>query len=380
MKLLPILTSLFLAAGWAQPQRWPEKTANDWYAKQPWLVGSNYIPATAINQLEMWQADTFNPVWMEAELSWAEDLGMNTMRVFLHDLLWKQDSSGFQRRMDRFLAIADKHHIKTIFVLFDSCWDPFPEMGQQRAPKPGVHNSGWVQSPGAKPLMDMSQHDRLREYVQGVLGIYRYDRRILAWDLWNEPDNTNDSSYKRLEPVDKVQLVTALLPQVFAWARAVEPLQPLTSGVWKGDWQDPAKLGPMEKIQIEQSDVISFHNYDGPEEFEKRVRWLQAYRRPILCTEYMARGHGSTFQGTLPIAKKYKVAAYNWGLVAGKTQTYLPWDSWQKPYTDREPAVWFHEIFQKDGTPYRQEEADFIRQTIGYKVKGKTPKAKAAAR
>jgi len=380
MKLLPILTSLLLSAGWAQPQRWPEKAANDWYARQPWLVGSNYIPATAINQLEMWQADTFNPVWMETELSWAEDLGMNTMRVFLHDLLWKQDSSGFQRRMDRFLTIADKHHIKPIFVLFDSCWDPFPEMGQQRAPKPGVHNSGWVQSPGARPLMDASQHERLREYVQGVLGIYRYDRRILAWDLWNEPDNTNDSSYKRLEPVDKVQLVLALLPKVFAWARAVEPLQPLTSGVWRGDWSDPAKLGPIEKIQIEQSDVISFHNYDGPEEFEKRVRWLQAYRRPILCTEYMARGHGSTFQGTLPIAKKYKVAAYNWGLVAGKTQTYLPWDSWQKPYTDREPAVWFHEIFQKDGTPYRQEEADFIRQTIGYKVKGKTPKAKAAAR
>lgn len=381
MKLLPILLiAPFLSAGWAQPQRWPEKAANDWYARQPWLVGSNYIPATAINQLEMWQADTFNPVWMETELSWAEDLGMNTMRVFLHDLLWKQDPSGFQRRMDRFLSIADKHHIKPIFVLFDSCWDPFPEMGQQRAPKPGVHNSGWVQSPGARPLMDASQHDRLREYVQGVLGIYRYDRRILAWDLWNEPDNTNESSYKRLEPVDKVQLVLALLPKVFAWARAVEPLQPLTSGVWKGDWQDPAKLGPMEKIQIEQSDVISFHNYDGPEEFEKRVRWLQAYRRPILCTEYMARGHGSTFQGTLPIAKKYKVAAYNWGLVAGKTQTYLPWDSWQKPYIDREPAVWFHDIFQKDGTPYRQEEADFIRQTIGYKVKGKTPKAKAAAR
>jgi hypothetical protein len=376
MKLLPILTSLFLSAGWAQPQRWPEKAANDWYARQPWLVGSNYIPATAINPLEMWQADTFNPVWMETELSWAEDLGMNTMRVFLHDLLWKQDSSGFERRMDRFLSIADKHHIKPIFVLFDSCWDPFPETGQQRAPKPGVHNSGWVQSPGARPLMDAAQHDRLREYVQGVLGIYRHDRRILAWDLWNEPDNTNDSSYKRLEPVDKVQLVLALLPKVFAWARAVEPLQPLTSGVWKGDWQDPGKLGPMERIQIEQSDVISFHNYDGPEEFEKRVRWLQAYHRPILCTEYMARGHGSTFQGTLPIAKKYKVAAYNWGLVAGKTQTYLPWDSWQKPYTDREPAVWFHEIFQKDGTPYRQEEADFIRETIGYKVKGKGKRAK----
>jgi len=377
MRLLLIFTSLLVSAGFAQPQRWTEKAANEWYAKQPWLVGSNYIPATAINQLEMWQADTFDSVWMDTELGWAEGLGLNTMRVFLHDLLWKQDPSGFQHRLDRFLSMADKHHIKPIFVFFDSCWDPFPEIGQQRAPKPGVHNSGWVQGPGARVLMDPAQYDRLREYVQGLLGIYRYDRRILAWDLWNEPDNTNGSSYGRLEPANKTQLVLGLLPKVFAWARATEPLQPLTSGVWKGDWSSPDKLSPMEKIQLEQSDVISFHNYDGPEEFEKRVRWLQAYNRPILCTEYMARPNGSTFQGTLPVAKKYKVAAYNWGFVAGKTQTYLPWDSWQKPYTDREPEVWFHEIFHKDGTPYRQEEVAFIREIVGAKVKGKGKAAKA---
>ena len=375
MRPLLIFTTLLLSAGFAQPQRWTEKAANDWYARQPWLVGSNYIAATAINQLEMWQADTFDAVWMDTELGWAEGLGMNTMRVFLHDLLWKQDSSGFQHRLDRFLSMADKHHIKPIFVFFDSCWDPFPEMGQQRAPKPGVHNSGWVQSPGARALMDPAQYDRLREYVQGVLGMYRYDRRILAWDLWNEPDNTNASAYGRLEPANKTQLVLGLLPKVFAWARATEPLQPLTSGVWRGDWSSPDKLSPMEKIQLEQSDVISFHNYSGPEEFEKRVQWLQAYKRPILCTEYMARPNGSTFQGTLPVAKKYKVAAYNWGFVAGKTQTYLPWDSWQKPYTDREPEVWFHEIFQKDGTPYRQEEVAFIREIVGYKGKGKKSKA-----
>jgi hypothetical protein len=376
MRLLLIVTSLLLGTGYAQPQRWTEKAANDWYAKQPWLVGSNYIPATAINQLEMWQADTFDTTWMDTELGWAEGLGMNTMRVFLHDLLWKQDASGFQRRIDRFLSIADKHHIKPIFVFFDSCWDPFPEIGPQHAPKPGVHNSGWVQSPGAAVLMDPAQYDRLRQYVQGVLGVYRYDRRILAWDLWNEPDNTNGSSYGRLEPPNKTQLVLGLLPKIFAWARATEPLQPLTSGVWRGDWSSPDKLSPMEKIQLEQSDVISFHNYSGPEEFEKRVRWLQAYNRPVLCTEYMARPNGSTFQGTLPVAKKYKVAAYNWGFVAGKTQTYLPWDSWQKPYTDREPEVWFHEIFQKDGTPYRAEEVAFIREIAGVKVKGKAAKAK----
>ena len=120
----------------------------------------------------------------------------------------------------------------------------------------------------------------------------------------------------------------------------------------------------MAKIQLEMSDVVSFHNYDKAEEFEKRILWLQQYHRPIICTEYMARGNGSTFQGSLPIAKKYHVAAINWGLVAGKTQTYLPWDSWAHPYTDREPAVWFHEIFRTDGTPYRQEEADFIRKLV----------------
>jgi len=376
MRPLLIVTSLLLGAAYAQPQRWTEKAAKDWYARQPWLVGSNYIPATAINQLEMWQADTFDTVWMDTELGWAEDLGMNTMRVFLHDLLWKQDSSGFQHRIDRFLSLADKHHIKPIFVFFDSCWDPFPEMGQQRAPKPGVHNSGWMQSPGAPALLDPTQYDRLRQYVQGVLGIYRYDRRILAWDLWNEPDNTNGSSYGRLEPLNKTDLVLALLPKVFAWARATDPLQPLTSGVWRGDWSSPDKLTPMEKLQLEQSDVISFHSYSSPDEFEKRIKWLQAYNRPIFCTEYMARPNGSTFQGTLPIAKKYKVAAYNWGFVAGKTQTYLPWDSWQKPYIDREPEVWFHEVFRKDGTPYRQEEVAFIREIVGVKVKGKPAKVK----
>jgi hypothetical protein len=372
MRLLVIAMAL-VSAALAQPQRWTEKAANDWYAKQGWMVGSNYIPATAINQLEMWQAETFDPVWMETELSWAESLGMTTMRVFLHDLPWKQDEGAFQGRIDKFLAIAARHKIKPIFVLFDSCWDPFPRMGTQRDPKPGVHNSGWVQSPGALGLRDPLQYERLRLYIQGVIGAYRYDRRVLAWDLWNEPDNLNDSSYANIEPANKKELVLALLPKVFAWARAMEPLQPVTSGVWKGDWSSPEKLSPFEKIQLEQSDVISFHNYSGPEEFEKRVKWLEVYKRPILCTEYMARPMGSTFQAILPVAKKYNVAAINWGFVDGKTQTRLPWDSWKKPYTDHEPAVWFHDIFHRDGTPYKQEEADFIAQ-----MTAKGPKSKKA--
>jgi hypothetical protein len=345
--------------------RWSVRAANDWYAKQPWLVGANYIPATAINQLEMWQADTFDPQRIDTELGWAESIGFNTMRVFLHDLLWKQDSEGFKKRVDTFLTIASKHHIRPLFVLFDSVWDPNPQLGKQRAPRPGVHNSGWMQSPGAKALADPAQYPRLEAYVKGIVGAFSKDDRVLGWDIWNEPSNENGGSYVAEEPKDKPELVRKLMTEAFAWARSVHPQQPLTSGVWHGDWSSPEKLDFMTKIQLEQSDVVSFHNYDKPEEFEKRILWLQQYKRPIICTEYMARGNGSTFQGSLPIAKKYNVGAINWGLVAGKTQTYLPWDSWQHPYTDREPSVWFHEVFRTDGQPYSEEEVALIRKLTG---------------
>jgi len=373
-KLLILFLLIFTATAAAQSPRWTEQKASDWYKTQSWLVGCNYIPANAINELEMWQAETFDPKTIDKELGWAEGLGMNTLRVFLHDLPWQQDAAGFKKRIDQFLTIAAKHRITPMFVLFDSCWDPFPQLGEQREPKPGVHNSGWMQSPGAKALQDASQYARLEAYVKGVVGAFADDKRILAWDIWNEPDNTNGSSYGKQEPANKVDLVLALLPKTFAWARSANPRQPLTCGVWKGDWSAPEKLSAMDRIQLEQSDIVSFHNYDGPEEFEKRVRWLERYRRPLLCTEYMARGNKSTFQGTMPIAKRYKVAAYNWGFVAGKTQTNLPWDSWKQPYVDREPAIWFHEIFKQDGTPYRTEEVEFIRQMTG------KPKAGAAQR
>jgi hypothetical protein len=362
-----ILILAFSTQGWADAQRWSEEKANDWYQQQPWLVGSNFIPATAINELEMWQADTFDPQEIDKELGWAQNLGMNTMRVFLHDLLWQQDAAGFKQRIDAFLAISAKHHIRPIFVMFDSCWDPFPKLGPQHAPTPGVHNSGWVQSPGAAALQDPAQYPRLKEYVRGVIGAFANDQRILAWDLWNEPNNTNDTAYGSVEPKKKANLVLTLLPQVFTWARSANPSQPLTSGVWEGNWSSPEKLTPMQHIQLEQSDVISFHNYSEPEDFQKRVGWLRRYHRPILCTEYMARPKGSTFESILPIAKKEHVAAINWGLVAGKTQTYLPWDSWQKPYVKEQPAVWFHEVFHQDGKPYREREVQVIRELTGAK-------------
>ncbi len=344
----------------ADPGRWSVDRAKMWYEEQGWLLGANYIPATAINQLEMFQAATFDPRRIDAELGWAQFHGFNTMRVFLHDQLWATDRRGFQQRLSRFVAIAARHRIKPMFVLFDSCWDPSPKSGPQRAPRPGVHNSGWVQSPGAERVGDRHYRNVLRDYITGVVGQFRSDERVLGWDVWNEPDNPA-RQYRGVERGDKQQLVAELLPQVFQWARSVNPRQPLTSGVWQGYWADPRQRSTIADIQLGNSDVVSFHSYAGPAGFENRIGELAPLGRPILCTEYMARPLGSTVERILPIAKRHNVGAFNWGFVAGKTQTYFPWDSWDHPYPSI-PKVWFHDLLHSDGKPYRDNEIQAIRR------------------
>lgn len=324
-----------------------------------WLLGCNYAPSSAVNQLEMWEAETFDPITIDRELGWAANLGFNSVRVFLHDLLWKHDSQGLIARMETFLSIADSHGIGVMFVLFDSVWNPFPAPGK-REYKIGVHNSGWLQSPGLEILKDLSRHDELQSYVKGVIGHFANDRRVQVWDLFNEPCNTNATSYGAHEPSDKAQLALALLKKVFKWAREIEAIQPLTSGVWIGEWCE-VKVKELDRFMLESSDVITFHNYESPEEMERRIKKLARYNRPILCTEYMARGFNNTFESILPVFKKHNVSGYNWGLVAGKTQTNYAWDSWAVTY-DGEPTLWFHDIFRQDGTPYREEEVRYLTQ------------------
>ncbi len=353
------------AAGQAR-DRWTPEQAHAWYATQPWLVGCNYIPSHAINQLEMWQADTFDPAANDRELGWAASLGFTSVRVFLHDLLWQQDHAGFLNRLDQFLAIADRHGIGVMLVPLDGVWDPQPALGKQRAPKPHVHNSGWLQAPGAALLADPARHEELKPYIQGLIGRFRSDRRVQAWDLFNEPDNPNANSYgeagarTELPPDKKAELATRLLAQLFAWARDMDPEQPLTAGVWRDDWSDPNRLSACNQLLLSQSDVISFHCYGQLPDMQTRVTHLQRYGRPLLCTEYMSRGSGSTFDPVLGYLKQRRIGAYNWGLVDGKTQTIYPWETWQKRYAAK-PDLWFHDIFHADGKPYRPAEAEYIR-------------------
>jgi hypothetical protein len=356
-----LLIPLVATSSEAQGRRiWSRERARAWADSTGWLVGSNFVPSTAINQLEMWQAAPFDPQTIDRELGWAESLGFTTMRVFLHNLLWQQDSSGFLKRMDQFLTIAQRHHIRPMFVLFDAVWDPLPHLGTQRAPIPHVHNSGWVQSPGAAILSDTTRYDALRGYVQGVVGRFANDRRVLAWDIFNEPDNTNRPAYLAYEPINKPALTLILMRKAFEWARAMNPSQPLTAAPWLGDYVDPTRMRPATRFMLDNSDVITFHSYDDSATVNRLVSALERYGRPIICSEYMARPRGSTFQSILPIFARRHVGAINWGFVSGKTQTVYPWDSWNNEYT-AEPKVWFHDIFRPDGTPFDSAEVLLIR-------------------
>ncbi|RIK73483.1 MAG: 1,4-beta-xylanase [Planctomycetota bacterium] len=366
--LAACLATALLAAGWCSQgvaAQWSKEQAQQWYAQQPWLVGCNFAPSTAINQLEMWQADTFDPETIDRELGWAASIGMNTVRVFLHDLPWKDDREGFFGRLDRFLEICDKHKIRPMIVLFDGVWDPDPQSGPQRRPRTGVHNSGWVQSPGRVILADDKKQDELQAYVVDVIERYSADDRIVAWDLFNEPDNPNGNSYGPLELPNKDDRAERLVRLSFKWAREVGPRQPLTVGLWRGPaWDNPAELNKVHRAALELSDVISFHDYGKPEVLKKRIAELKKTGRPLICTEFMARGNGSTFEDCLPIMKRQRVGAYCWGLVDGKSQTKYPWPTWQMPILG-EPDPWHHDVFHPDGKPYREAEVKLIKELTG---------------
>jgi hypothetical protein len=368
MRLREIVAGVFLGclalglamSTFAQPalgadelhQRWSVERANRWCENQPWLVGCDYIPSTAVNQIETWQAESFDSKTIDRELGWAEDLGFNTIRVFLHDLVWEAEPVAFKKRFGEFLAVCQKHRVRVIVTLFtNGCYgyEGEPRLGRQPDPTPGVHNSGWVQSPGAVIVNDPSRWGRLEKYVKDVVGTFARDDRVVMWSLYNEPENTKKGA--RSLP---------LLREVFRWARTVDPSQPLTAPIWRIPTSRSTASGIAPFLE-DNCDVLSFHCYGGPNEMRAFVQRLKTSGRPLVCTEYMARPK-STFEEILPILKSERVGAISFGLVAGKTNTCYPWGS--KPGSP-EPAVWQHDILRLDGTPFDARETALIRQLTG---------------
>lgn len=346
-KLTILLVIATLCACTPQAGRWSAEKANQWYAAQPWLSGCNFIPSNAINQIEMWSADTWSPELIDKELGWAAELGFNTMRVFLSSVVYQNDPDGLKSRIDEFLKICDKHDIVPLFVFFDDCWDPESAYGKQRDPKPGIHNSGWVQDPSKARREDtLKTYPELEKYVKDIVGTFRRDNRILAWDMYNEPGNSG-YGYTSFP----------LLKNSFKWAREAAPSQPVTAGVWT------KTLPEYNAWQLENSDVITFHDYGNPERMSNTIDTLARRGRPLICTEYMARTRGSLFSTIMPMLREHNVAAINWGFVSGKTNTIFAWDTPLPEVT--EPEVWFHDIFRTDHTPYDPSDLEVIKRCNG---------------
>lgn len=349
-KILLILFATSLTLSLTAQTRWSAEKANNWYKQQDWPRGCNYQPSTAVNQLEMFQAATFDPQTIDRELGWVQNLGFNAMRVFLHHVAWTSDKDGFKKRLNQYLDISSRHGIKTILVFFDDCWNDEYHAGKQPVPKTGIHNSGWVRDPGTAIRTNPDSLKMLESYVKDVITTLKDDKRVLLWDLYNEPGNSQ--YFNQSLP---------LLKAVFSWARGVNPSQPVSAGVWNWD----GKFNELNKFQLENSDVITYHNYAYIDAHKKRIEELQQYGRPLICTEYMARKNASLFQTIMPVLKKNKVGAINWGFVSGKTNTIYAWGT---PMPDgKEPELWFHDILRKDGTPFSEDEVNTIRSLTGKK-------------
>jgi hypothetical protein len=321
---------------------WSKEKAWEWYKQAGVIRGCNYLPRTAVNATEMWQANTFDSKAIAEELGWAKSAGYNSVRVFLQYVVWDADAAGLKERVKEFLGIAAERGISVTLILFCDCSfaGKEPYTGKQDEPVPGVHNSGWVPSPGLKRVTDKAAWPSLEKYVKDIVGAFGQDKRVLFWDLYNEPGNSNlnDKSLPLVEAT-------------FEWARAARPSQPLTMGPW-ADFRSR-----LSQRMLELSDIVSFHGYDDASGLEAKIKTCQSAGRPVICTECLRR-QCSPFGVFLPVFAKHGVGWYNWGLVAGRTQTYMPWGSKKG---DPMPALWQHDILRADGTAFDAKELEAIR-------------------
>jgi len=344
ISIVSLMITMILSSCCRAPKRsssgvWSKDRANEWYKEKGWQSGCNYIPATAINTIEMWQEESFEPVTIDRELGWAEELGFNTMRVFLNSLVWKHDPDGFKKRIEKFLTISDAHKISAIFVFFDDCWNEESSLGKQPDPKPGVHNSGWVQDPARSLRSDtIKLYSELEKYIKDIITTFEDDDRVLMWDLYNEPGPGSIS----------------LLKNAYKWAREINPSQPLTSGINNLDHIE------INNFRLENSDVITYHNYGDQTDENYWIKFFKLYERPVFCTEYLRRSFGCNFENILSLLRQNNIGAINWGFVSGKTNTIFGWDD-PRPY-GKEPVVWFHDILRQDKTPFDPKEIEIIKR------------------
>lgn len=350
-------------------QQWSKEQAQAWYQQKGWLCGFNYLPSTAVNWTDIWQQETFDPETIDRELGWAADAGYNTLRINLPFIVWEHDRDGLLARIDHFLTLADRHGFSTMLTLMDDCGfsGDEPYLGPQKPPVPGVHNSQAAASPGRDRVCNDQDWPQIERYIRDIVRAFRTDKRVLLWDLYNEPGNRGIFTTGTVEVFYDAKLEESahrLMRKAFEWVREEDPEQPLTVCAWR---LPPEETGvhsythPLDKTALSLSDVVSFHAYTNTARMVAVLHHLQQLGRPLFCTEWLARHVGSTIEEQLPLMHVANVAPYQWGLVRGKTQTFLPWPVVMTSTTDY-CRLWFHDVFEENGLPFAKAEMDLVRK------------------
>ncbi len=348
---------------------WSMEKAWAWYDAHPWLRGCNFMGSDCANRIDQWQELGFEQRLETAdrELKLAAETGFNTIRIIPEFIVWDQDHDGFMERFDRYLSTAWKYGISSMVVFGNDCMPPKNEFWKPL--KLGEQTYDWGYHGGRKhsqhsQFAGMGYHlldepeiaQRHYEWVREIMTAYKNDERIVMWDIYNEVGNSK-----------REQATVPHLKKFFEIARQINPIQPLTCCTWRCPADPEKEIPEIERMAIENSDIVSYHNYGTYQTNIRIIKRLQQYGRPIVNTEWLGRCLHNTVQEMFPLFYLEKIGCYNWGFVAGKYQTYEPWNStWQafdkNPDMDVDFTKWFHDLYRPNLRPYDPKEIDIIKR------------------
>ena len=348
---------------------WSREQACDWYNNRPWLRGCNFMSSIDANRVEQWQELDFEEHMKvaDAELKLAADTGFNTIRLVMEIAVWDAEHDSYMKHLEHYLETAWKYGISSMIVFGNDCMPPKDE--NWKPVKTGVQTCDWGYHGGRKysqhgrfaqmgyHLLDEPEYEhKFYDMEAEIIDKYKDDPRVCIWDLYNEPGNSHRDS-----------VTMPHLKKYYETAWEIRPSQPLTSGAWRDLTKGYGGLSEVEKYVLDNSDIISFHNYGDYLTNIKILRFLKTLGRPIICTEWLCRGLHNTVQEIYPLFYLEKVGCYNWGFVAGKYQTYEPWESIWADYAaggarDFDFTKWFHDLYRPSYRPYDPHEIDLIKE------------------
>ena len=367
-----IFLTLCLNSNAQTPSRhapWTREQAWEWYNAQPWIRGCNYMSADCANRVDQWQELGFEERFetQRTEMALAQSIGFNAFRLILGEEgfgIWYADHDGFMERFDRTLELCREHGIRAIVTLANDCSRPkelwkLPEPGPQKYDW-GYHGGRKQSQHGTYPgavgytsLDDPELAEAFYAMCREIMTVHRNDSRILFWDLINEPGANN-----------RKQISAANVRKLFEIGWEVNPDQPLTADLWNSFGK--GEKNPSENVVAELCDIVSYHNYSPLERQKEIVKDLrERIGRPLVNTEWMARIRGNNIQDCYPFFEQERIGCTMWGFVAGKYQTYEPWESmWKELDTGKgknyEMTKWFHDLYRPSLRPYDPEETAII--------------------